>query len=174
MRFLAPSRLKIPPHHEFCPMKRQIFLYFIRILSLFSFAAFCQVACSKGREKREFGKADIFVDGKPYTVEVALTDDERALGLMHRREMNRDTGMLFVFKKEDIRYFYMKNTLIPLSIAFINQKGRVVDIQDMRPLTEETTISRWPARYALEVNRGAFEEWGVEVGDTLGIPALLK
>jgi uncharacterized membrane protein (UPF0127 family) len=80
--------------------------------------------------------------------------------------------MLFTFEEEQTLYFWMKNTLIPLSIAFIDSEGRIVDIQDMKPLDDDPPhyVSAEPARYALEVNRGFFEERGVKVGDRVELP----
>jgi uncharacterized protein len=99
--------------------------------------------------------------------------DERAeqqTGLMGRTELAPDAGMLFVFGRERDLSFWMRNTLIPLSIAYIAADGRIVDIQNMEPLDETSHPSAEPAKYALEVNQGFFAERGVEVGDTVEIP----
>lgn len=109
-----------------------------------------------------------------FRVELALTPEELALGLMYRRHLEPDAGMLFVFPKEDYLRFWMRNTFIPLSIAFIDRRGTVVDIQDMRPLDETTVESARPALYALEVNQGAFARTGVAVGDRINLEALLE
>jgi uncharacterized membrane protein (UPF0127 family) len=100
-------------------------------------------------------------------VEVANNIFERARGLMYRTALGVNRGMLFVYPEEQKLSFWMKNTLIPLSIAFIDSEKRIVDIQDMKPLDDEppSYVSADPARYALEVNRGFFEERGVKVGD---------
>ncbi len=98
-------------------------------------------------------------------VEVADTPPERERGLMNRTTLAQDAGMLFIFDQERPRSFFMKNTLIPLSIAYIDAEGHIVDIQDMQPLDETPHPSAKPARYALEVNQGFFEERGVMVGD---------
>jgi len=105
-------------------------------------------------------------------VEIADSPDEQATGLMNRTALAEDRGMLFVFPDEEVRSFWMKNTLIPLSIAYIDSEGRIVDIQDMKPLDDEEPhyVSAEPARYALEVNKGFFEENGVEVGDRAELP----
>jgi hypothetical protein len=91
---------------------------------------------------------------------------------MGRTELAQDAGMLFVFGWERNLSFWMRNTLIPLSIAYIAADGRIVDIQDMEPLDDEPPpyASAEPAKYALEVNQGFFAERGVEVGDTVEIP----
>jgi uncharacterized membrane protein (UPF0127 family) len=103
-------------------------------------------------------------------VDVADTRTEQARGLMERTELAEDAGMLFVLESEQVPGFYMENTLIPLSIAFMNSDGRIVDIQDMQPLDETRHYPAEPARYALEVNQGFFAERGVQVGDTVELP----
>jgi uncharacterized protein len=112
--------------------------------------------------------------GEKVKVGVEIADDasERARGLMHRTALAEDHGMLFVFPSEDKLSFWMKDTLIPLSIAFIDSEGRIVDLQNMKPLDEDppSYVSAKPALYALEVNRGFFEERGVEVGDRSELP----
>ena len=101
-------------------------------------------------------------------VEIADDDFEMSRGLMYRTALAEDRGMLFVYPDEEERSFWMRNTLIPLSIAFMDSEGRIVDIQDMKPLDDDPPhyVSAEPARYALEVNKGFFEERGVKVGDT--------
>jgi len=105
-------------------------------------------------------------------VEVADTEPERELGLMGRTALGEDRGILFVFDEEQELSFWMKDTLIPLSVAFMDSEGRIVDIQDMKPLDEDPpyTVSAEPAQYALEVNKGFFEERGIKVGDSAELP----
>ena len=105
-------------------------------------------------------------------VEIADSPDEQARGLMDRTALAENRGMLFVFPDEELRSFWMRNTLIPLSIAYIDSGGRIVDIQDMKALDDDPPhyVSAEPARYALEVDRGFFEERGVEVGDRAELP----
>lgn len=103
-------------------------------------------------------------------VEIADTDEERQTGLMGRTALPEDAGMLFVFGAEQQLSFWMKDTLIPLSIAFIDSEGRIVDIQDMQPLDETSHPSAAPAQYALEVNQGFFGARGIQVGDTVELP----
>jgi uncharacterized protein len=105
-------------------------------------------------------------------VEIADSPEEQATGLMNRTALAEDRGMLFVFPGEEVRSFWMKNTLIPLSIAYMDSEGRIVDLQDMKPLDDEEPhyVSAEPAKYALEVNKGFFDENGVEVGDRAQLP----
>jgi uncharacterized membrane protein (UPF0127 family) len=108
----------------------------------------------------------------PVRVEIADTDAERQTGLMGRTTLAGDAGMLFVFDQEQTLSFWMKDTLIPLSIAYIDAEGRIVDIQDMQPTDDipPQYVSAEPAQYALEVNQGFFEERGVSVGDMVALP----
>jgi hypothetical protein len=105
-------------------------------------------------------------------VEIADEPDEQATGLMNRTALGEDRGMLFVFPSEEDRSFWMKDTLIPLSIAYMDSEGRIVDIQVMKALDDDPPhyVSAEPARYALEVNKGFFDERGVEVGDKADLP----
>ena len=109
--------------------------------------------------------------GKRVNAEVADTPKERAVGLMGRVSLLPDSGMLFVYPDQQSRSFWMKNTPIPLSIAFIDSLGRIVHMTDMKPLTEEPVPSVHPAMYALEMNQGWFTEHGVMIGQTIaGLP----
>ena len=112
--------------------------------------------------------------GKKVGVRVEVADDlaEQAKGLMDRTTLGENRGMLFVYPEERELSFWMKNTLIPLSIAFIDSERRIIDIQDMKPLDDEPPhyVSAEPAQYALEVNQGFFERRGVKVGDSVELP----
>lgn len=102
-------------------------------------------------------------------VELACTPAEQQQGLMFRRELPEDQGMLFVFPQEQRLSFWMKNTYVPLSIAYLDNQGTVVDIQDMEPLDLEPHPSAKLARYALEVNQGWFQRHQVVVGDVIAL-----
>lgn len=103
--------------------------------------------------------------------EYARTPNERERGLMERTEMPADHGMLFRFDELRRHCLWMKNTPLPLSAAFMDEQGRIVDIIDLQPLDTSIRCSQGPARYALEMNQGWFEAKGVEVGErVLGIP----
>lgn len=105
-------------------------------------------------------------------VEVASTPEERRRGLMSRRSLAPDGGMLFVFPEDSRSAFWMKDTFIPLSIAFISADGRVIDIQDMTPLDETLHYSPEPYRFAVEANQGWFAAHGVQAGDSVRLPPL--
>jgi len=121
-----------------------------------------------------YGTVRIGASGGSVEVEVEVADDmdEMQKGLMGRTALAEDAGMLFVYPEERELSFWMKDTLIPLSIAFMDDEGRIVDIQDMKALDDKPPhyTSAEPARYALEVNEGFFDERGVEVGDTARLP----
>ena len=105
-------------------------------------------------------------------VEIADGPFEQMRGLMYRTELGEDRGMLFVYRREQVLSFWMKNTRIPLSIAYIDSKGRITDILDMKPLDDKPPhyLSSEPVQYALEVNKGFFEKRGVRVGDHAELP----
>jgi uncharacterized membrane protein (UPF0127 family) len=106
------------------------------------------------------------------TAEIAETEDERAQGLMHRRELPDGEGMLFIFDRDQQLSFWMKNTVIPLSIAFISSDGRITEIRDMQPNDLNSIQSSRSVRYALEVPQGWFSRAGVKPGDILKIDSL--
>jgi uncharacterized membrane protein (UPF0127 family) len=112
------------------------------------------------------------INGHKIVVEVASTPDRRALGLMHRFSLQPDHGMLFVFERPEPQGFWMKNTFIPLSIAFIAADGRIINVDEMYPHDESTHVSRGPALYAIEMRKGWFTERGIRSGDVVkGLPA---
>jgi uncharacterized membrane protein (UPF0127 family) len=102
--------------------------------------------------------------------EVARSDAERERGLMGRKSLGPREGMIFVFDRDERLSFWMKNTPLPLSIAFISVEGRVTQIEDMEPFSERIIRSRLSVRYALEMRQGAFAELGVAEGDTVRFP----
>jgi hypothetical protein len=107
------------------------------------------------------------VGARTIAVEIAATEEERARGLMFRKSMPEDHGMLFIYPDEAPRSFWMKDTPLPLSIAFADRHGTIVRIKDMQPLDQTPVKSLNPATYALEMNQGWFERHGVKVGDKL-------
>ncbi len=139
-------------------------LFGLAILLSFNALVSCQADSSR---------FDLRLGQARFRVEVAMTPEESALGLMYRRQLEPDAGMIFVFEEQRHLRFWMKNTYIPLSIAFIDQRGQIVDIQDMQPLDETVIESARPARYAVEVNQGALEKAGVRVGDWMNLDEFL-
>jgi uncharacterized membrane protein (UPF0127 family) len=112
------------------------------------------------------------INGHAIIAEVAATPEQRSTGLMHRFSIRPDQGMLFVFERAEPQAFWMKNTFIPLSIAFIAQDGRIVNIDDMAPQDENLHWSKGPVPYALEMRKGWFAARGIRAGDVVtGLPA---
>ncbi len=146
------------------------------------------VACGDGGEARtrgdrpapspsaSFERATALIDtgGEPVLldVEIAQTPEQKALGLMHRRSLDPNSGMVFVYFEKQRGGFWMKNTRIPLSIAFFGVDGKILRILDMEPCRRDPCPVYSPGvayMGALEVNRGAFERWGVEEGDVIRV-----
>jgi uncharacterized membrane protein (UPF0127 family) len=96
--------------------------------------------------------------------EIANTFETRAQGLMYRRSLGPNEGMLFVFPRADVQCMWMKNTLVPLSVAFMDETGKIVSISDMQPQTETPHCAAAPAKFALEMSRGWFSARGVKAG----------
>ena len=100
--------------------------------------------------------------------EVARSPDERAIGLMHRKSMPANDGMLFIFEQPAPQCFWMRNTLLPLSIAFVADDGTIGSIEEMAPGNLDSNCSKQPVRYALEMNQGWFAKRGIKPGSKLG------
>jgi hypothetical protein len=96
--------------------------------------------------------------------QLATTQEQRMTGLMHRQEMPKHEGMLFVFEKPSQQCFWMKNTLIPLSAAFVADDGSIVNIADMQPHSTQSHCSSKPVRFVLEMNQGWFAKRGIRPG----------
>jgi hypothetical protein len=109
-------------------------------------------------------EVSLSIQGHKLTAEVASTDSSRTTGLMNRRMMPENRGMLFVFAYPQPQSFWMMNTYIPLSIAFVDEQGTIVNIADMKPLTTDPHPSTQPAKYALEMNQGWFAKRGIKAG----------
>lgn len=138
----------------------------------------CLISCSSGKTNGEtkFPTRTVTLagqDGKqvPVTVEVADTDQSRAQGLMFREHVADGTGMLFVFDHDQVLTFWMKDTLVPLSIAYISSDGKIIDILDMEAQSLKPVVSSRSVRYALEVPQGYFARVGIREGDrVIGLP----
>jgi uncharacterized membrane protein (UPF0127 family) len=99
--------------------------------------------------------------------QLAVTPEQRQIGLMFRREMPQNEGMLFVFEQASQQCFWMKNTLLPLTAAFVAEDGTIVNLADMKPQTTDPHCSTKPVRYVLEMNQGWFAKKGVKAGARL-------
>lgn len=148
---------------------------FSSLLSFVVFVAF--VACdptAADTPRPELPTTTVTVEGngasEKLTVEVAATPAQRQKGLMLRQSMPEDAGMLFLFPGENSTGFWMRNTYIPLSIAYLAEDGTVMEIRDGKPLDETILTPQRPYRYVLEVNQGWFERTGLGVGAKVRIP----
>lgn len=102
--------------------------------------------------------------------QVALTPEQREIGLMMRKEMAQHEGMIFVFEQAGQQCFWMKNTLLPLTAAFVADDGTIVNMADMKPQTTDSHCSARPVRYVLEMNKGWFAKKRIKAGSKLGGP----
>ena len=110
-------------------------------------------------------KIPLYIHREEIWAEVAKTPEERNRGLMGRKHLGKDEGMFFIFETEDYHGFWMKDTVIPLSIAFIDKDGRIVSITDMRPQTLASHLPPVAVLYALEMSKGWFSSHGIRTGD---------
>ncbi len=100
--------------------------------------------------------------------QVAMTPAQRGIGLMFRKDMPQQEGMIFVFEQPAVQCFWMKNTLLPLTAAFVADDGTIVNLVDMKPQTTDSHCSAKPVRYVLEMNQGWFAKKGIKAGFKLG------
>lgn len=130
------------------------------------------VACkNNGLEKKTLTITKADSTTVTINAEIAKTNEDRARGYMERTKIPEGTGMLFVFERDQVLSFWMKNTPTPLSIAYIDSKGKIRDIFDMKPYCLDSIISSVSVRYALEVPQGWFEKMGIKKGDYLNLPS---
>ena len=115
-----------------------------------------------------FPRVDLTAGFHRIEAEVAANQADRSQGLMHRRVMPSNQGMIFVFPQTATHCFWMKNTPLPLSIAFLDEKGMIISIDEMAPETEDNHCPAQPARFALEMNAGWFKAKGLKPGSVIG------
>ena len=129
----------------------------LRLILAFALA----LAASANAQLSEIG---LSISGHKLTAEVARTDPTRMEGLMHRRILPENRGMLFVFREVAVQSMWMMNTYVPLSVAFLDANGVIINIEDMQPQTQDTHAAAKPVKYALEVNQGWFRKRGIKPG----------
>jgi len=135
-------------------MKRLLLKYVLVILAA-GFVGLAQAAMPQ---------AELTINKHTLTAEIAHTDADRMQGLMHRRMLPESRGMIFVFPNVSYHSMWMMNTWIPLSVAFIDNDGVIINIEDMQPHTRDSHAAKQPARYALEMNLGWFHKRGIGPG----------
>ena len=133
-----------------------------RLILILLLVVFAPFSCSKNSDLQT---QVIRINQWELTVETADTLESQEKGLMGRESLDENRGMLFVYERDAKKSFWMKNTTIPLSIAYIAADGTIREIYDMEPLSTRTVDSRYSVRYALEVNQGAFDRHGIKAGD---------
>lgn len=106
--------------------------------------------------------------------QLAKTPQQHQIGLMHRKEMPQEEGMLFIFNQPGVQCFWMKNTLLPLTAAFVADDGTVVNLADMQPQSTDSHCSKKPVRFVLEMNQGWFKSRGIKAGFQLTGPVFTK
>ena len=123
------------------------------------------LACAYPAAAQPLPTTELTINGHRVTAEVAATAETQTIGLMRRFSLQPDHGMLFVFRAPQPLAFWMKDTYIPLSIAFIGADGKILNIEDMAPQTESTHLSHGPALFALEMKKDWFAQLGIVAGD---------
>ena len=118
--------------------------------------------------RAELPRAELTAGFHRIEAEVAANQADRSQGLMHRRSMPQNHGMIFVFPVSAVHCFWMRNTPLPLSIAFLDDKGVIIDIDEMAPETDTSHCPSRPARFALEMNAGWFKAKGLKPGVAIG------
>ncbi|WP_291009337.1 DUF192 domain-containing protein [Hydrogenophaga sp.] len=130
--------------------------------------AFAGLAAAQDLAQTNLPRAKLSAGMHLIDAQVASTPQQRQIGLMHRAEMPVREGMLFVFDAPAVQCFWMKNTLLPLTAAFVADDGRIVNLADMKPQTTDSHCSSEPVRYVLEMNQGWFAKRGITAGSRIG------
>jgi hypothetical protein len=140
-----------------------------RAALLLALSTFCApLAWSLGDPQLKLPRVTLKAGMHLIQAQVAATPEQRATGLMFRTEMPANEGMLFVFEQPAVQCFWMKNTLLPLTAAFVADDGSIVNLVDMKPQTLDSHCSEQPVRYVLEMNQGWFAKRGLRAGSRLG------
>jgi uncharacterized protein len=147
-------------------MKSSILTLFLALLAASSFCALAQEGPQLTLQRIKISAGMHQID-----TQLAMTPQERQIGLMNRPNMPAHEGMLFVFDEPTRQCFWMKNTLLPLTAAFVADDGTIVNLEDMKPQTLDAHCSTKPVRYVLEMNQGWFVKRGIKAGSKLsGVP----
>ena len=134
-----------------------------KIISFLAFASFA-VFCGAQAPQLDLPRTKLAIGMFQIDAQVAQTPEQRQIGLMHRPSMPQAEGMLFIFEQASQQCFWMKNTLLPLTAAFVADDGTIVNLADMQPQTTNTHCSAKPVRFVLEMNQGWFAKKGIKAG----------
>lgn len=124
----------------------------------------CNPSYAQGSPQMNLPRTKLTIGMYLVDTQVAATPDQRSTGLMFRQQMPEAEGMLFVFDQTSEQCFWMKNTLLPLTAAFVADDGTIINLADMKPQTTESHCSAKPVRYVLEMNQGWFAKKGIKAG----------
>jgi len=157
-----------PPSHRLRRTTRHV----RRLAAAAAIATACAgAAWAQQGPQLDLQRVDLSAGMHRIDAQVAATPQEREIGLMHRKEMPSNEGMLFAFPVPGVQCFWMKNTLLPLTAAFVADDGTIVNLADMKPQTLDSHCSDKPVRFVLEMNQGWFAKRGIKAGFKLsGIP----
>ena len=144
------------------PMKRPL-----QILAALAAAAVLTAAQAADEPQMTLPRVKLSSGLHQIDAQVAQNDGERSTGLMFRKEMPQHEGMLFIFEQPSMQCFWMRNTLLPLTAAFVADDGTIVNLEDMKPQTLDSHCSLKPVRYVLEMNQGWFARKGIKAGARL-------
>ena len=125
------------------------------------------MARDPGQPQMDLRRIDLTAGMYRIDTQLATTERQREIGLMFRKEMPQQEGMLFVFEIPGVQCFWMRNTILPLTAAFVADDGTIVNLADMKPMTEDSHCSAKPVRYVLEMNQGWFAKRGIKAGAKL-------
>ena len=142
--------------------------YFVGLLT--AMALLSQSAWSQENPQMTLQHVKLSAGMHQIDAQVALTPEQRQIGLMFRAEMPQHEGMIFVFEQPTQQCFWMKNTILPLTAAFVADDGTIVNLADMKPHTTDAHCSVKPVRYVLEMNKGWFAKKGIKAGSKLQGP----
>jgi uncharacterized membrane protein (UPF0127 family) len=134
------------------------------LTSLLFALCFAGVALAQETPQTQLQRITLSAGIHQMDIQVALTPEQHQIGLMYRTEMPQGEGMLFVFQSASKQCFWMKNTILPLTAAFIADDGSIVNLEDMKPQTTDSHCSLKPVRYVLEMNQGWFGRKGIKAG----------
>ena len=145
------------------------------------YIAACLLACflamsvsAQGLPQTQLPRATLNAGMHLIQVQLAQDFEQRQIGLMWRKEMPQNEGMLFVFDQPAVQCFWMRNTLLPLTAAFVSDDGSIVNLADMKPLNDDTHCSKKPVRFVLEMNQGWFAKRNIQAGFKLSGPLFSK
>jgi hypothetical protein len=147
-------------------------LSFGKAFSALALAALLSPLCAWAQDAPQMNLQRVKLTAGMHLIDaqVAFTPEQRQTGLMFRKDMPQQEGMIFVFEQATQQCFWMKNTLLPLTAAFVADDGTIVNLADMKPQTTDAHCSAQPVRYVLEMNKGWFAKKGLKAGSKLGGP----